>query len=73
MFKLSAQQVATHNTFQDCWIVIEDQVWDVTHFVRQHPGGAGGEFISFHKFIFQTILSHPLLPLLIDPTMLRRE
>lgn len=34
------QQVLKHNTLQDCWIVVENEVWDVTSFVEEHPGGA---------------------------------
>jgi L-lactate dehydrogenase (cytochrome) len=37
---LSAQQIAAHKTPTDCWIVVDGQVWDVTEFVPEHPGGA---------------------------------
>ncbi|KAI4162580.1 MAG: hypothetical protein LQ342_003811 [Letrouitia transgressa] len=40
---LSAEQIAQHNTAKDLWIVIEDQVWDMTDFAPQHPGGAASE------------------------------
>ncbi|KAL2002373.1 hypothetical protein VTN02DRAFT_80 [Thermoascus thermophilus] len=36
---LSAQQISEHNTPADCWTVIDGQVWDVTDFLEQHPGG----------------------------------
>ncbi|PLN78875.1 putative mitochondrial cytochrome b2 [Aspergillus taichungensis] len=37
---LSTQQVAGHNTPNDCWIVVENHVWDVTDFLEEHPGGS---------------------------------
>ena len=39
---VSAQQVAAHNSPADCWIVVEKQVWDVTDFLDEHPGGSTG-------------------------------
>ncbi len=37
----SLAEVAEHATATDCWLVIEDQVYDVTAFIesQQHPGG----------------------------------
>ncbi|XP_060199357.1 cytochrome b5 [Lycium barbarum] len=32
-------QVAPHNSKQDCWIIINDRVLDVTKFLEEHPGG----------------------------------
>jgi len=37
---VSLDEVAKHNSAQDCWIVIENRVLDVTAFVNIHPGGA---------------------------------
>lgn len=31
---------AKHSTSSDCWIVIHNQVFNVTNFLSQHPGGA---------------------------------
>lgn len=33
-------QVAQHNTPADCWIIIENSVYDVTEFLNEHPGGS---------------------------------
>jgi len=35
----SLEQVSWHTSNDDCWIVIEDKVYDITKFIRQHPGG----------------------------------
>lgn len=37
---LSAQEVATHSTRESCWVIVAGQVYDVTEFLDQHPGGA---------------------------------
>lgn len=36
---LSLAEIATHNTLQNCWLIISGQVYDVTRFISQHPGG----------------------------------
>merc|ERR1719330_32558 len=36
---LTLDEVAKHNTEQDCWVVVNDQVLDVTKFLPDHPGG----------------------------------
>jgi len=33
------EEVAQHDKQEDCWIVINDKVYDVTPFVSTHPGG----------------------------------
>ncbi|EEH18490.2 hypothetical protein PABG_07551 [Paracoccidioides brasiliensis Pb03] len=35
----SIREVGAHNTSNDCWIAVENQVWDVTDFLSEHPGG----------------------------------
>lgn len=37
----SAQEVEKHNNRQSCWVIIEDEVYDVTDFIDEHPGGPG--------------------------------
>ena len=34
-------EVAKHNKKDDCWVILQNKVWDLTSFMHQHPGGAG--------------------------------
>lgn len=56
----SLDDVATHNTEDDCWVVVNGDVLDVTAFMHDHPGGkkaillyagkdASEEFNMLHK------------------------
>lgn len=33
-------QVGTHASAQDCWLLIDNKVYNVTSFINQHPGGS---------------------------------
>lgn len=44
---LSVREIATHNKVDDCWLLIEGQVWDLTQFAPEHPGGPDGELANF--------------------------
>ncbi|KAK0045193.1 cytochrome b5 [Biomphalaria pfeifferi] len=35
----SRREVADHCCSQSCWMVIDNKVYDVTRFLRSHPGG----------------------------------
>ncbi|KAK5089129.1 hypothetical protein LTR05_003353 [Lithohypha guttulata] len=37
---IDAAEVAKHNTTESCWAILYGQVWDVTDFLPEHPGGA---------------------------------
>lgn len=38
--KLSASEVATHNSKSDCWSIVKGSVYNLTSYVQKHPGGA---------------------------------
>merc|ERR1719316_2479883 len=35
----SMEEVAKHNNKESCWVILNDQVLDVTLFLKDHPGG----------------------------------
>ncbi len=37
--KISAAAVSQHATKQDCWMIISGEVYNVTEYVSNHPGG----------------------------------
>ncbi|KAJ6050337.1 hypothetical protein N7499_010271 [Penicillium canescens] len=36
----SPEQVSTHNDAADLWITIDQEVYDLSNFIEEHPGGA---------------------------------
>jgi len=39
MKTFSVEEVAKHNKAGDCWLIIENKVYDVSSFLSEHPGG----------------------------------
>ncbi|CAE7504146.1 CYB2 [Symbiodinium natans] len=37
---LAMEEVAKHNTKEDCWVVLYGKAYDLTKFAKVHPGGA---------------------------------
>ncbi len=38
---LTLAEVAKRNTQSECWVAIDGNVYDLTEWIRQHPGGSG--------------------------------
>ena len=58
--EISVDEVSKHNKEQDCWVIVNGEVLDVTNFLSEHPGGkkaillfagkdASEEFNMLHK------------------------
>eukprot|EP00301_Raphidiophrys_heterophryoidea_P011592 c17733_g1_i1.p1 GENE.c17733_g1_i1~~c17733_g1_i1.p1 ORF type:complete len:531 (+),score=158.27 c17733_g1_i1:43-1593(+) len=58
--EFTVEEVARHNLENDCWIIVDNKVFDVTKFASLHPGGMGviydvagkdatEAFYSFHR------------------------
>jgi cytochrome b involved in lipid metabolism len=43
---LTTAELAKHNTSGNCWLLISNQMYNVTSYIRSHPGGSN-EIIRF--------------------------
>jgi len=39
MKEYTLEEVSLHDSDEDAWIIIENKVYDITHFLSSHPGG----------------------------------
>ena len=39
MTTIKTSEVLSHNTKDDCWIIINNSIYNVTDFLKEHPGG----------------------------------
>ena len=49
---VTADQVQQHSEAENCWVVIDGQVWDVAEFAPEPPGGAAGKTMLEHLFTY---------------------
>ena len=45
----SREQVAEHNKAGDSWMIINQEVYDVTGFESEHPGGGKSTLVDIHN------------------------
>ncbi|CAE7942384.1 CYB2 [Symbiodinium necroappetens] len=57
---LSMEDVAKHNTKEDCWVVLYGKAYDLTKFAKVHPGGA--KLITDAAGMDATALFDPIHP-----------
>lgn len=53
---ISTTEVACHASSDDCWLAIDNQVWDVTAFAPHHPGGADSMFSTMFGYYHTRLL-----------------
>ncbi|KAH9820960.1 L-lactate dehydrogenase (cytochrome) like protein [Teratosphaeria destructans] len=71
---ISVAEISQHNTPDDCWIVVDGRVWDMTEFAPDHPGG--GEIIWKHaghdaSTTYSSIHAPSVLPSNLDASKLK--
>lgn len=45
--RFSAADVASHKTASDLWIIIDEDVYDLTKFADEHPGGKKSQYLWY--------------------------
>lgn len=41
--KIPVAEITKHSSAEDCWIVVNGKVYDLTKFAPEHPGGPESE------------------------------
>jgi cytochrome-b5 reductase len=62
------EEVALHNTEYDCWTILDDKVYNITPYLKYHPGGvaklmlsAGGDCTTLFNENHQWVNGHGML------------
>jgi len=75
--KVTRAEVVQHSTFDDCWIIIRNKVYDFTQWKDRHPGGpfvarmyagkdATAEFGDFHSALAEKHMAYFCVGELVD-------
>jgi salicylate hydroxylase len=67
--KVTRAEVAAHGTFDNCWIIIRNKVYDFSEWKDRHPGGpfvarmyagkdATAEFGDYHSRLAEKHMEH---------------
>merc|ERR1719343_1837366 len=76
MQMLSMEEVAKHNTKEDCWVVLYGKAYDLTKFGKVHPGGAGLIYDNAGKdatALFDPIHPKDIMDKLLKPSLTMGE
>ena len=52
--KISVAEITKHSSAEDCWIVVNGKVYDLTKFAPEHPGGPESKSYLFHDSVLLT-------------------
>ena len=58
MSKVSVAELDKHAKPDDCWIVVNGKVYDLTTFAPEHPGGADSEFFNIETKLLSHLTSY---------------
>ena len=47
------EEVAQHNTEEDCWVIVGEQVLQLEDFLEDHPGGKAGTLFCINCFFLK--------------------
>ena len=65
---ITKEELAKHNTQEDCWVSFKGDVYNMTSYLSHHPGGvdiimkhAGGDmtdtYMAIHKWVSSNLIS----------------
>jgi L-lactate dehydrogenase (cytochrome) len=60
LLAINLLQVQRHNDCDSCWVIVEGEVYDVTDFLEEHPGGANIILRYAGKDATEYLPVHPL-------------